>query len=183
LLDIETTGLSINKDQAIQVAFGRVKDGRTMLRGYYTLKPTCPIKPRTIEVHGMTEEMLAYSPTFADIADELKAILDDRAIMLGWGAAKFDVPILRRQFAEAAGVEEADWQPRTLDLLPWDRLLRPDVKHNLQRAAEAWGVPPGVPHDAWHDCRLTWGVFCHMAYKYPEQFGNLDVEDVFKGAS
>lgn len=169
ILDLETTGLSTKKDEPVQIAFALVDFGITKLRGYYTLKPSVPVKYGAMQKHGFSEANLAFSPSFTDIAEELYHLIGDRTV-LGYGCKKFDVPILARMFRTTL----AEWAPEVLDVLLWDRHFRPGkgVSHKLVDAVIHWNVPRQAFHDAWHDCRMTWGVLGALATHHPA-FGAL----------
>jgi DNA polymerase-3 subunit epsilon len=172
LLDLETTGLSTKKAEPVQIAFAHIDHGQTGLRGYYTVKPACPIDEGAMQKHGYTEEKLAHSPAFEHIAHDLLQIIGDR-VVLGWGVKRFDIPILKRMLYETT---ESSPEFRVLDVLLWDKKVGPDRKHSLGVAAEHWGIPLDMPHDAWHDCRAAWGIFCCLAAAHPE-VGNATIEE------
>lgn len=200
MLDLETTGLSTKNDQPVQIAFAHIDYGQTGLRGYYTVKPSCPISEGAAKVHGYTMEKLSMSPTFPYIAHDLHQLLGDR-VVLGFNVLRFDIPMLQTMFSNVI-LEGADcdpgtpvtdvypsdayrdhslyWEPKALDVIKWERHLSKKMgiegKHNLAVCVERWGVPPETQHDAWHDCRLTWGVFCQLATRFPHEFGDLSVE-------
>jgi len=173
LIDIESTGLSVNTDEPVQIAFGTIDHGITGLRGYYTLRPhLAPLKEGSTAKHGFTAEKLAHSPQFAEIAAELRGFAEGR-IMLGWNVLRFDYKILTRMF-EGWAPTTPQLDPDVLDVFAWEKKLSPPDggKHNLAAACERWGVSLTNYHDAWHDCRVTWQLFCVLAHRFPD-FGAL----------
>ena len=69
VFDIESTGTSPRKDRIIELAAIKVMlDGSEESR-CWLLNPTIPIPPETTAIHGITDEIVAYCPTFADKAE------------------------------------------------------------------------------------------------------------------
>lgn len=174
LIDLETTGLSRKVDQAIQIAVCVVDNAVTRIRAYYTVKPTVEIKPGAEEKHGISMSALAYSPSFADIASELRTLIGDRIVM-GHGALTFDVPILARQFKEAGVV----FSPKIIDVVRVSRKVHPGISHALGNLAAYLNLPMLPHHDAWYDCKMTWQIFGEMATRYPE-IGDADPETLIE---
>lgn len=170
ILDLETTGLSRYKDDAVQIAFALVDKGKFGLRGYYTLCPHAEISPGAAAKHGYTYDKLMHSPMFHDVAVELLEIIGNRTIV-GHNVKQFDVPMLARQFNEVS--ELIQFNPPIIDLLPWSRKLMPGIKHGLQDLVAALDVQLEQRHDAWQDCRMTFGVLYRLATRFPD-FGNLE---------
>jgi DNA polymerase-3 subunit epsilon len=99
-LDLETTGVETATDRAVEAcliettaAFEEV--GRYVVR----INPERKIPQETIEIHGITDEMVKDAPRFRDVAAELQRRLDGR-ILVGHNV-RFDITILDRQLQEA----------------------------------------------------------------------------------
>jgi DNA polymerase III epsilon subunit-like protein len=149
--DLETTGLSTRADEAVQIASVMLRDGKVWRRSYYTVRPTCPIQTGAMQKHGYSEESLSASPTFAEIAAELYADWSG-CVMTGFNCARFDVPIMQRQFA-AAGLK---WEPIVVDVFLLAKQVLPGLgSYSLKNLTVALGIPPDVRHDAWADVRQT----------------------------
>lgn len=172
IIDIESTGLSRYKDEAVQIAFALVDRGKLGLRGYYTLCPHQKIQPGAAAKHGLTYEKLMHSPMFADIANDLRVLIGDR-IVVGHNVKQFDVPVLARQFKAA----QVDFDPLMIDTLLVSRALMPNSKHGLQDLVAALEVALEQRHDAWQDCRMTFGVLWQLASRYSE-FGACAPDEV-----
>lgn len=163
VLDTETTGLSTKKDQVIQVAFAHVDGGVPMLKGEYRLAPTAEMSMGAIAVHGHTTADLAHYPRFEAIARDLHILLTDR-VVLGYGVKRFDIPLLRRQFAEC----ELDWAPRYVDVYHLAKEGPSLNSYALGIVAEHYGMRrEASTHDAMEDVRLVWAVFRHLLHECP----------------
>lgn len=161
VLDVETTGLNVARDEVIQVGFAHIEwDGRETvshgLRGYWTVRPACAMSPSAERVHRVSKESLACSPAFETIAPALFRVLEGRSVV-GHRAATFDVPILRRQLATCG----LAWDPEVFDTyLLAKRAGVPRGERSLRALCSRFGVPydEGRAHDALYDVRITWAV-------------------------
>ena len=96
-VDTETTGLS-SRDQVIELAVAApVRQlGRWRLEPVLVqrMRPSVPITPGASMVHGITERHLRNEPTFSEIADQIRALMNGRRL-LAWNAP-FDRAALNR---------------------------------------------------------------------------------------
>jgi DNA polymerase-3 subunit epsilon len=81
-LDVETTGLSPwFGDRICEIAILRCQ-GDEILAAFDTLvNPERSISPGAARVNGLTDEDVEHAPLFADIADQVKPLLDDATIV------------------------------------------------------------------------------------------------------
>lgn len=188
VIDCETTGLSVTKDQIIQVGVVQVDFGQPRWQCQLNIRPTIPIPSKASEIHGLTIEKLHHAPTFDEAANSILAKIEGR-VLLGYNIAKFDAPILDRQFDEAK-LQDRDDQPM-LDVLLLERKFAQDglgdktkarggqKPHSLASAAERWGVGLAPKHNALHDAKVIWAVFCQMAAEFP-LLGDSSLADVMR---
>jgi exodeoxyribonuclease X len=123
-------------------------------------KPAAPIKPIARRIHGITNEMVATAPEFADVAVAVRAHLDGSVLVAHH--AGVDLAVLRRGLP--------DFAPATvLDTLKLARRLLPDqVNYRLGSLVSALhldlGLPPGLqPHRAGYDVLVTARLLVHLA--------------------
>jgi DNA polymerase-3 subunit epsilon len=64
------------------------------------INPEMPIPPKSTAIHGITDEDVADSPTFKEIAKKLTAFLEGTDLA-GYNAIKFDIPVLAEEFLRA----------------------------------------------------------------------------------
>ena len=89
-LDTETTGLSPEGGGKIcEIALSVSRGGRVLEEFSTLLNPGMPMHPDVIAIHGITNEMVAKAPSFADILPKLLSLLDDCVIVAH--NADFDV--------------------------------------------------------------------------------------------
>src|SRR5918911_4041356 len=90
ILDTETTDLD---GYLVQIAVIRAHDGAVLLDTL--INPMAPISAGAQAVHGLTEEQLRDAPTFAQIEQQLLAVLRGRRIVIY--NADFDRGVLERE--------------------------------------------------------------------------------------
>lgn len=96
MVDLETTGLFFQIDRVVQIGLTMHYPDTPPIRWQQRLNPGIPIPPEVTEIHGITDEMVADSPVFAQFADELAVMLSD--IDYGGQNVDFDLKMLRREF-------------------------------------------------------------------------------------
>lgn len=110
-IDLETTGLWIEKDKIIEI--GLVRCGVDGSRKSYVkrVNPGILIPPPVSELTGIRNEDVKDAPAFAQIADEVLAFVGD-ADFAGFNVERFDLPLLEREFFDAG--KRLEWRHRTV---------------------------------------------------------------------
>ncbi len=98
--DLETTGLSIQRDRIIELALIKVHPSGDVVEKVRRFNPGIPIPPEATEVHGITDADVAHEEPFGRRARALAALLDD-ADLAGFNIRRFDVPMLLAEFQRA----------------------------------------------------------------------------------
>lgn len=126
----------------------------------WLVRPIEPITSFVRRIHGITDDLIAGAPRFEDVADEVRATLDDAAIVAH--NAHVDLDVLRRKLPE--------WEPaEVFDTLKLARRLVPgQPAYRLGALVEAFKLaeqmPAGLqPHRATYDALVTARLFVHLA--------------------
>ena len=98
VFDIESTGTSPRKDRIIELAAIKVRQDGSEESRCWLLNPTVPIPPETTAIHGISDEIVANCPTFAEMADEIFGFFSG-CDLSGFNADRFDIPCLEEEFA------------------------------------------------------------------------------------
>src|SRR5690625_1630716 len=153
VVDVETSGFRPGRARVLSVAaLALDADGRVERSVSHLLNPGTD--PGPTHVHGLTAEMLAGQPQFADVVDEVAALLEGRTLVAHNVA--FDYTFLAAE-AEMAGAElPVDSVMCTLELAR--RLDLGLANLRLQTLAAHWGVVQTRAHDALDDARVLAGV-------------------------
>ncbi len=111
ILDLETTGIWIEKDRIIEVGMIRCLPDGTQLAYEKRVNPGMPIPSFATEVTGITNEDVKNAPYFREIAKEVLAFLEN-ADLGGFNLERFDLPLLAREFIDA-GIS-FEWNDRVI---------------------------------------------------------------------
>jgi DNA polymerase-3 subunit epsilon len=151
IIDVETTGLSASFDRIIEVGVLRVEKGE-IVRTYSTLvDPERIVSPHIQHLTGITNRDLEGAPTFRQIRDELRELLDD-CIFVGHNA-RFDYGFVRQEF----GRENIPFTARCLCTARLSRALFPGHRrHNLDSIIERFGIACANRHRALDDAMVLW---------------------------
>ena len=154
--DTETTGFSRDKDRLVEI--GAVKfrgDGEVLSTTNWLVNPQREIPYYATKVHGITAEMTAEAPVFAEIWPEFEAFCDD-AILFAHNAP-FDIGFLR------AELKRAEIEPPALplvDTLPLFRAWFPHaLSHSLEKLSLYLEISEGTYHRAEADSFHVMNIF------------------------
>jgi DNA polymerase-3 subunit epsilon len=96
-IDLETTGINLGTDRIVEIAIVKIlADGSKSVKRKL-INPEMPIPQAASEVHGITNEMVKDAPSFRQVAQELKQMLDG-CDLAGYNSNRFDIPLLMEEF-------------------------------------------------------------------------------------
>ncbi|EFC81661.1 stress protein [Parafrankia sp. EUN1f] len=161
---METSGLAADRDRILSIAVVQVgADGAVGERWTTLLDPGCD--PGPVHIHGLTRELLAGSPTFADVVDELASRLAGR-VMVAHNAS-FDWRFLTAEAVRAG--RELPTERRMCSCVLARRLDLPVPDFRLATIADFWAVPFERQHDALADAMVVAEVLPRMLALAGEQ--------------
>ncbi|MEK7874651.1 MAG: 3'-5' exonuclease, partial [Pseudomonadota bacterium] len=96
-LDLETTGATASFDRITEIGLIEVERGRLVGEWSTLINPQARIPPFIEALTGISNDMVALAPTFAEVARELKARLDGRLLVAH--NARFDYGFLKNEFS------------------------------------------------------------------------------------
>ncbi len=162
VFDTETTGLEPERgDEIVQIAATRVVNSR-MLPGESfdeLVNPERSIPQTSIEIHGVTEEMVADAPTISEIGGKFHRYCGECVIVAH--NAPFDMAFLRRHEKRIGARFD---QPILDTVLISAVLYGGDAEHSLDAIAErlAVDIPEELRHTAAGDAAATAKVLLKM---------------------
>jgi DNA polymerase-3 subunit epsilon len=160
VFDTETTGLHPSEgDEIIQIGATRIVNRRLLRHECFDqlVKPQVRLSPGSIEVHGITRELLAGQPSIDTVLPRFHAFCAD-TVLVGHNAA-FDMRFLQLQ-EKRTGVR---FEQPVLDTLLLSSVLQPNqATHRLEAIAERLGVPVLGRHTALGDAIVTAEIFLRM---------------------
>jgi len=154
VLDVETTGLDPATDRIIEIAMVRTDEYANPL-GYWSslVQPSQPIT--NSEIHGITDEDVAKSPTFAEIVDEVVSRIDGQVIV-GHNVS-FDVSFLENEMTRAN--RQMPQKPTVCTLQESHYFLPALEQRRLRDCVSILGITPDAEHRALPDAVLTTTLF------------------------
>ncbi|HEV7611666.1 MAG TPA: exonuclease domain-containing protein [Steroidobacteraceae bacterium] len=148
-VDLETTGGSAAHDRITEVGLIRVRNGELIEEWSSLVNPERPI-PAYIEAFtGISNEMVAGAPRFAEIASVVRQKLQG-AVFVAHNA-RFDHSFLRAEFFKS----DTDFSTQVLCTVKLSRRLFPEyARHNLDAVMERHELTCGARHRALGDARV-----------------------------
>lgn len=99
-IDLETTGVSISTDRIVEIAIIKILPDESRVVKRKIINPQMPIPQSSIDIHGITNEMVKDAPTFKEVANEVKVFIDG-CDLGGYNSNRFDIPVLMEEFLRA----------------------------------------------------------------------------------
>jgi len=156
VVDVETTGLGSRMgDRICEIAILRC-DGPDVVDSYQQMvNPKRKVSPGAFAVHGITDELLKQSPPFADIADDVYALLDQSIVIAH--NAPFDMGFVSAELRRSGLPMPAI---ASLDTLALARRTIQARSYALGNLATALGIQmPYRAHRAMADVLTTHALF------------------------
>lgn len=110
VLDVETTGVDVEKDRVVSLAWATMDGVAHELR----FNPGFPIPPEASAIHGITDDDVCDCPAFPGEAGRIAQAWHG-ADLAGFNLRSFDVPILRAEFRRAGFVDWPGADTRIVD--------------------------------------------------------------------
>ncbi|OEJ96804.1 DEDDh family exonuclease [Streptomyces thermolilacinus] len=153
VVDVETTGL-FSHDRIVSAAVYRV-DARGEVEDHWYTLVNPERDPGPVSIHGLTSELLADAPLFADVAAEFAERLDGRVLVAH--NAYFDWSMIAREYARARRTAPVRQRLCTIALAKELALPLPNMK--LESLAAHFGVQQRQAHNALDDARVLAEAF------------------------
>ena len=170
--DLETTGLSPEKDEIIEIGAVKVVEGKVVDRFIQFVKPDEPISEMVTGITGITNAMVADAgPTDRIIFDFLH-FCEDYPV-LGHNLM-FDYRFMKRY----AQKYYMDFQKTGIDTLKIARKVLTDLpSRSLESLCEHYGIENKAAHRAYHDALATAKVYQTLKHFYGEGQRDLFVPE------
>lgn len=156
LFDLETTGISCNYDEIIEISAVKVRDGKVIDEFSTLVNPLMPIPRAASRVNNITDDMVAFAPTFEEVLPMFIEFVGDD-VLVGHNIKTFDMKFIYRD------CEKYFSQTITndyVDTLQVAKVCFPKWKHRrLSDLAEHYNISTVGAHRALQDCRMNQQVF------------------------
>lgn len=170
VFDFETTGLSQQRDEIIEIGGLRYRGGHTAKpeEFSYLIKPTIPIPDKIAKITGITSDMVAGQPTMAEVLPDFLGFIEG-AVLVAHNA-EFDMGFFR-QTLEKNGFQ-IDW-PCFCTLKMSRQLISDLPSYNLDTLASHYNLTNEARHRSVGDCKVTGTVFFNLLRDNATQLGTL----------
>lgn len=182
IFDLETTGISPNYDEVIEISALKVKGGEVVDEFNTLVNPGRKIPFGATKVNGITNAMVAEAPAFSHVLAEFLDFAEG-LVLVGHNIARFDMKFIWRDAEQYFGEIP---QNNYVDTLQVARKHLPKMEHHrLVDLAEHYGISSEGAHRALNDCYMNQKVYeCMVAemreahQKRVEEAGKKASEDV-----
>ncbi len=179
VFDTETTGLEPSKgDEIIQIGAARIVNNRLLRQETFNqiVDPEIPLKPESIPIHGITEDMVRGQPNIDIVLPAFHEFCED-TVLIAHNAA-FDMRFLQLK-EERTGIR---FNQPVLDTLLLSAVVHPNQEsHKLDIILERLGIVIGKRHNALEDALATGEVFLKLV-KLLEEMGIVTVGQALEAA-
>ncbi len=160
-VDLETTGTTASVDRITEVGIILV-DGPNIREWSSLINPETRISGFIERLTGITNQMVAEAPTFADVAQRIFQMLEGRLFVAH--NARFDYGFLKQSFKR----EGYDFQATTICTVKLSRRLFPGhPRHNLDSLIERHGLQVNGRHRALADAQLIHQFWQKIQQQFP----------------
>jgi DNA polymerase-3 subunit epsilon len=161
-VDLETTGGNPAYHRITEIGIVLVRNGELLEEWSSLLNPECPISPYIEAFTGISSEMVADAPLFADVAATVFEKL--RGAVFIAHNARFDHSFLRTEFRKVG----LGYSTEAVCTVKLSRRLFPEhVRHNLDVVIERHGLNCSARHRALGDARVLWDLWSKLEREIP----------------
>lgn len=179
IFDLETTGISPNYDEVIEISALKVKGGEVVDEFNTLVNPGRKIPFGATKVNGITNAMVAEAPVFSHVLAEFLDFAEG-LVLVGHNIARFDMKFIWRDAEQYFGEIP---QNNYVDTLQVARKHLPKMEHHrLVDLAEHYGISSEGAHRALNDCYMNQKVYECMVAEMREAHQKR-VEEARKKAS
>jgi ATP-dependent DNA helicase DinG len=153
-LDIETTGLSPDRDAVIEIGLIRFHGDREEARWSSFVHPGCRIPPLITQLTGITDAMVSDAPGIKELLPIIREFVGDAAV-LGHNIP-FDLAFFRkhRLWADQESVDTFELASALLPRAP---------RYNLGALCAHLGIPASATHRALDDALAAFELYRKLA--------------------
>lgn len=165
VLDLEMTGLNARTEKIIEIGAGKIRDGKVVETFGCFVNPGRTLNKKTVEITGITDEMIQGSEEFQQIMPGLLEFIGED-VLVGHNII-FDYSFLKKSVLNHMP-KGAKFERKGIDTLKIARrFLDGTQKKTLSALCEYYGITY-VPHRALNDALATWQLFEKLWMAYYE---------------
>jgi DNA polymerase III epsilon subunit family exonuclease len=166
VFDLETTGAKAPPCRITEVGAYRVKNGKVTEEFQTLVNPETPIPWFITNLTGISDDMVANAPKFADIAHDLLSFIGDSVLVAH--NSGFDMRFLNFEIGRVFGSYRMA-NPCLCTVLLSRKLLPDIVNHKLKTVAEHYSIDLTNHHRAAADAHATAHIFVNLLAKLSDR--------------
>ncbi len=175
-LDIESTGVWIEKDKIIEIALIKFSPDGSKQTYYKRINPGIVIPKVVTELTGISNEDVKEAPFFRAVASEILTFIG-ASDLAGFNVERFDLPLLEREFADAG--LQFTWEDRKI--YDAQKVYHLNEKRDLSAAYQFYCDKPLVgAHGALADSAAVYEILEKQVAKYGEGSEDISLLDKFE---
>lgn len=175
IFDLETTGVSCNSDEVVEISAVKVIGGNVVDEFSTLVNPGRSIPAQASAVNGITDDMVADAPAFQTALNDFNEFVGELPLV-GHNINTFDIKFICR---DAMKYWNKTFGNDYIDTLVMARACLPGLGHyKLVDLAEHYGISPEGAHRALNDCRMNQKVFEKLAEELRNQPGGTTVAKI-----
>ncbi len=173
--DLETTGVDTAKDRIVEISMIKIMPDGEEIPKTRRLNPGMPIPPEATAVHGITDDDVKDSPSFAQVAKSLAQFISG-CDFGGFNSNRFDLPVLVEEFLRA-GVDVDLKRRRFIDV---QNIFHKKEQRTLVAAYKFYcDRDLDDAHSAEADTRATYEVLQAQLDRYDDLENDVDALAAF----
>jgi len=166
--DLETTGLSPEANEIIEIGALKVKNGKVADRFIEFLKPREPISPQIQLLTGITEAMVETARPTKEIVGEFIEFCEDYTLV--GHNIMFDFKFTKT----AAHSHGLKFEKQGIDTLNIAKTVHKDFpSRSLEFLCKKYNIINDKAHRAYHDALATAKIYQTMGHYYYDEYSDL----------
>ena len=156
VFDLETTGLSCESDEIIEISALKVRDGKIVDEYSQLVNPGCTIPYAASMINNITDQMVAAAPVIKEVLPEFLDFIGGD-VLVGHNIDRFDMKFIHRDCEKYYGQVVTN---DTVDTVKIAKLVFPEWEHRrLGDLAAYYGVSTKGAHRALADCKMNQKIY------------------------
>ena len=160
IFDIETTGLSTEEDDIVELSAIKVIDGKEVEEFSTLVNPGVHIPSMASDINGITDDMVKDSPAIDKALTDFVGFIG-ADILVGHNIKRFDMKFIQRDANRLWGKKLNN---ECIDTLFLARKYLPELEHHsLEALSNHYGISYDGAHRALIDCHINKQVYDCLA--------------------